>query len=232
MTNYWHPVEAQWRQQYHAALEPLLTLTADTHELFADVAKHRAVTDAPPSEQKTVERALLRRLGEELRAVELLAENGHGFQAITVAASLFEQSHFLTYICDSEESAKEFISWDNPRFSLKSVKKIVEASGAMRLWDTDRVAAEYKKYELICGFKHNNPMFMRMILLPCDPDLYLAQLSLSDANWFVLTSLGLFVALRFPPMECASIIDRFNVLLDETPKHYPHTPDRGRPEVL
>ena len=225
MDNYWHPVEAQWRQKYRPALEPLLTLTAQTHELFADVATHRVVTDASPSEQKTVERVLLRRLGEELRAVELLAENGHGFQAVTVAASLFEQSHFLTYFCDSEVRAKEFLSWDNPRFSLESVKKIVEASGAIRLWNADRVDEELKRYGLLCGFKHNNPMFVRAVLLPSDPDLYLAQLCISDANWFILTSLGLFVTLRFQREECSSIIERCNAILDLTKKHYPRIPD-------
>jgi hypothetical protein len=226
VTNYWHPVETQWRQKYRPALEPLLTLTARTHKLFAEVATHSAVTETPPSEQKTVERVLLRRLGEELRAIELLAESGHGFQAITLAATLFEQSHFLTYISDSETRAKEFLSWDRPDKAMAmTIRDLVKASGAIRLWSVERIAEEYKTYQYLCGFKHNNPMFMRTILLPSDPDLYLAQLCLTDANWFVLTSLGLFVALRFPGTECSSILDRCNVLLDETKKHYPRIPD-------
>jgi hypothetical protein len=226
VTNYWHPVETQWREKYRPALEPLLTLTASTHELFAEVATHSAVTEIPPSEQKTVERALLRRLGEDLRAVELLAETGHGFQAITLTSSLFEQSHFLTYVSNSEAKAKEFLSWDRRDKAMAiSIKDLVRASGAIRLWSVERIAEEYETYQYLCGFKHNNPMFMRMILLPSDPDRYLAQLCLSDANWFVLTSLGLFVTFRFPGTECSSILDRCNVLLDETKKHYPRIPE-------
>ena len=82
-------MEAQWKQNHDTALERLLSLTAETHQLFADVATDEAITHAPRSNQNTVERVLLRRLGEELRAVELLAETGHGFQAATLTASLF-----------------------------------------------------------------------------------------------------------------------------------------------
>lgn len=225
MTNYWQPVEAQWRENHRPALERLLLLTANTHQLFADIATAGAITHAPPSDQNTVERVLLRRLGEELRAVELLAEAGHGFQAATLTASLFEQSHFLTYISNNEAKAKEFRSWNNSRYSIGgSIKTLVEASGKIRSWNAERIAEEYKMYELLCGFKHNNPMFIRTILLPSDPDLYLAQLSLYEANWFILTTLGLFAALRFPVRECHTILGRCNFILDEIKKHYPVFP--------
>jgi hypothetical protein len=121
LTNYWNPVEAQWRQKHHPALERLLSLTADTHQLFGHVATAEAITHAPPSDQNTVERVLLRRLGEELRAV--------GFQAATLTASLFEQCHFLTYISNNEAKAKEFRTWNNSRYPIGgSIKSLVEAS--------------------------------------------------------------------------------------------------------
>jgi hypothetical protein len=222
LTNYWEPVEAQWRQNHGPALQRLLILTADTHQLFADVATAEAITHAPPSDQNTVERVLLRRLGEELRAVELLAEAGHGFQAATLTASLFEQCHFLTYISNNEAKPKEFRTWNNSRYSIGgSIKTLVEASGAIRSWSAERIAEEYKTYELLCGFKHNNPMFIRTILLPSDPDLYLAQLCLYEANWFLLTALGLFVALRFPFTACDTILGRCNLILDQIKENYP-----------
>jgi len=227
--NYWEPVEAQWKQNHDTALERLLSLTADTHQLFADVATAEAITHAPPSNQNTVERVLLRRLGEELRAVELLAETGHGFQAATLTASLFEQCHFLTYISNNEAKAKEFRTWDNSRYSIGgSIKNLVEASGAIRSWSAERTAEEYKKYELLCGFKHNNPMFIRTILLPSDPDLYLAQLCLCEGNWFILTTLGLFVALRFPVTACDTILARCNLILDKIKQNYPVFPSPSK----
>jgi hypothetical protein len=76
MTNYWEAVELQWKERFLGQLEPLVAVTREAHEFVADVAKHPEIEGAPHSEQLGAERLLLRRLGEELRSVELLAISG------------------------------------------------------------------------------------------------------------------------------------------------------------
>ena len=66
--------------------------------VIAKLATHGDIVETPVSEVLGVSRLLLRRLGEELRAVEILAIGGHGFQSAAAACNLFEQSHYLTYV--------------------------------------------------------------------------------------------------------------------------------------
>src|SRR5262249_38886437 len=161
---------------------------SQTHELVASIATNPQITQHTSTPRVIVERLLLRRLGEELRAVELLAERGHGYQDISSASNLFEQSHFLTFATADDTRATEFLNWSKPRQGMNSIKAIVNFSGLLRSWDTNRIEAEYDKYRFLCGFKHNNPMFMKFLQMPVDPDQYLARLALADSNWFVLTS--------------------------------------------
>ena len=118
MSNYWEPVEAEWQSRFASDLSELINLVADTHQLIAGLAQHRDLTGAPITETIFVERLLLRRLGEELRGVELLACRGHGFQAVSAAANLFELSHFLTYVSADVKSAKDFLGWTDLHYSL------------------------------------------------------------------------------------------------------------------
>lgn len=225
MSNYWDPVEAQWRSQNLNDLSPLLDVVADTHQLVADFAQHPEIVEATPSTSLHIERMLLRRLGEELRAVELLACNGHGFQSVSAAANLFEQSHFLTYVSNDDAKAEEFLNWTDLHRSMASVKKVVEASGGKRGWNADRTSEEYQKYRLLCGFKHNNPRFQVLHQLPGDPDLYLAKLALADSIWFMLTAVVLLAFDRLTSNETlTAIISRCNPLLDRAQELLPRLP--------
>ncbi|MCC9609371.1 hypothetical protein LOC68_05545 [Blastopirellula sp. JC732] len=224
MSNYWEPVEAQWRSQNLDELSPLLDVIADTHQLVADIAQHPEIVKATPSTSLNIERLLLRRLGEELRAVELLACNGHGFQSVSGAANLFEQSHFLTYVSNDDAKAEEFLNWTDLHRSMDSVKKVVETSGSKRGWNADRTEEEYQKYRFLCGFKHNNPRFQTLLQLPCDPDLYLAKLALADSIWFMLTTVGLLAVNRLTSESLSDVISRCNPLLDRAQELLPTLP--------
>jgi hypothetical protein len=214
MDNYWHPVEEQWRNLHLATLTPLLNITREVHQFVADVATNPELTQVQPSARLTVERLLLRRLGEELRAVEILVERGHGFQAISSAANIFEQSKFLNYISADEKRAEDFLNWSKPRQSMKRIDELNKIVGQMLSWEKNRIEEEYEKYRFLCGFKHNNPMFMRVVRLPVDPDQYLARLALADSNWFILISVSLLTLQRFSDEKLMSAIEKCNHLLE------------------
>ena len=162
----------------------------------------------------TVQRLLVRRLGEELRGVEILALNGHGFQAISAAASVFEQSHFLTYAASDEEVAEKYLNWSDHTKSVATVQGVVEKSGRARGWSKARAKEEYEKYRFLCGFKHNNAFMQRILLHPKDSDVILAQLSISDACWFTLTSMGLVAALTLSNNSAAYVLNHCNEIMD------------------
>lgn len=227
MTNYWEGVERQWQDQCLGSLEPLLVVIRDAHVFVADVAQHREIQESPHSEQLRVERLLLRRLGEELRGVELLAINGHGYQAASAAASLFEQAHHLAAVTDDEEQAKKFANWSDPHKSpFGKVKDAFKKSGQARGWTKDRTDEDYETYGMLCGFKHNNPVFFRLLQMSADPDLYLARISLSNAVWFTLTAVMLMAFKRLSNTcmlefveRCNSILDRASALMPGSPEH-------------
>lgn len=224
MQNYWIPGEEQWRDSHLESLHTLLNVTAAIHQLVADFATAPEIVKTDHTKQLSVERLLLRRLGEELRSVELLAERGHGFQAASAAATLFEQAHFLNYVSSDALAADAFINWSDPHYS-KKVKEVVTASGKAHGWDQDRTDDEYAKYRFLCGFKHNNPLFMKLLQLPVDPDQYLGRLALADSDWFILITVGTLamrrlVAANVPPFieRCNQLMDSVKAELDSLPK--------------
>lgn len=221
MRNYWSPVEQQWRDEYLESLQPHLKLTAKIHEWLAKIAMHQDIVNGDCSTPLNVSRILLRRLGEEMRAVELLAENGHGFQAATAACNLFEQSHYLTYVGMDTANADEFIQWADPHNLPMNVRQLVNESGKGRSWARSRCDEEYKKYRFLCGFKHNNPLFQHALRLPCDPDLYLCQYALAESAWCILSAVGWFAILHLKPESTVGVIDECNLLMETVPPLFP-----------
>jgi hypothetical protein len=171
-----------------------------------------------------VSRLLLRRLGEELRAVELLAQDGHGFQAATTACNLFEQSHYLTYVGINLKNAKRFIEWTKPHESFIKVKCLVDESGKARGWHSDRCDEEYKKYRFLCGFKHNNPVFQRILTLPTDPDLYMSQYALAESLLSCTTAVGFFAVQFLGGEHLNALLEDVNPIMDEAGKLLPVVP--------
>jgi hypothetical protein len=215
MANYWLPIENEWLSLHEEKLFELREACEKTHLFVAEIAQHTDFISRPVSSKITVQRMLLRRLGEELRGVELLVLNGHGYQALSAAANLFEQSHFLTYVSSSTVIAEQFLGWNNPAKSIANVKDVVTASGRLRGWDTPRIEAEYKKYRFLCGFKHNNALMQRFLGLGTDPDLVLGQLALVDSIWFVLCTTGLLAVSALSSAATVEAITKCNIFMSE-----------------
>lgn len=213
MSNYWSAIEKQWSDENSAALQPFLNVCAQTHEFVAEIAQHPDFTNRSPSKLVATQRLLLRRLGEELRGVELLALNGHGFQAISAAANLFEQSHFMTHASTSEEVAIKYLDSDDHKKGVLSVRAAVEASGRLRGWDKVRTDDEYSTYSFLCGFKHNNAVMQRVLRLPRDPDLVMGQIAISKSIWSVLSAVGLLAIVALPPATVNTAIETCNRLM-------------------
>jgi hypothetical protein len=79
----WKLWERQWFEKWSAELHFHISLAADVHNFVARVATNDQIVDAQPTRTLSLERFLIRRLGEEYRAVDLLAVSGHGFQAMS-----------------------------------------------------------------------------------------------------------------------------------------------------
>jgi hypothetical protein len=225
-TNYWIPVEEQWQERNLPLLREHLDCASRAHAWIARLATHEDIVRTPVSEMLGVSRLLLRRLGEELRAVEILALSGHGFQAATAACNLFEQSHYLTYVGISLENAKKFIEWTELHKSIVRIIDLVNASGVARGWNKDRCDDEYGKYRFLCGFKHNNPVFQRILTLPSDPDLYMSQYALAESIWSCSTAIGLF-AVQFLEVEHLNeFLDELNPIMEEARNLFPVAPTK------
>ena len=223
MSRYWEPIEAQWQHRQLVHLQALLSLVTEAHHLVASIATHPELVNAEPSKQVTVERVLTRRLGEELRAVEILSRTGHGLQAISAAANIFEQAHTLTYIGADEKYVSDFLMW-SPTQRTPSVRSVVNVSGGVRGWDKKRVDEEYETYSFLCGFKHNNPAFLRVLKIHGDPDLYLCQLALANAIWFTLSSFGVLAVTRLSATELHNLITDCNALMARAESLFPRLP--------
>ena len=221
LPNYWSLVEQQWRDYHLDSLLPHLNLTVKTQDWVATIAMHPDIVNGSNNSKLNVSRLLLRRLGEELRGVELLAANGHGFQAATAACNLFEQSHYLTYVGMDAANADAFVQWTDPYTSPISVRQLVNQSGKARSWPQLRCDEEYEKYRFLCGFKHNNPVFQGILQLRTDPDAYLSQYALAESAWCILSAVGLFAMLHLKPENTVAVLEQCNGLMDLAPPLFP-----------
>lgn len=232
-TNYWIPIEEQWQSKNLESLRAHLACTCRTHGWIARLATHGDIVKPSEDEILGVSRLLLRRLGEELRAVEILALGGHGFQAATLVCNLFEQSHYLTYVGINLDNAKRFIDWTDPHKPIIKIQELVNGSGKARGWDQKRCDAEYNKYRFLCGFKHNNPMFQRILQLQqTDPDLYMCQYSLAESIWCCTTALGLFASQFLEVKHLYEFLEELDPIMEEAEKLLPDISEKVSLETV
>jgi hypothetical protein len=92
----WNHWERNWYETTSEHLKSHVALAKDVHDFVEHIAAHEQIILPQPTESRSVERVLLRRLGEEYRSLELLAVRGHGFQAMSACANLFLGGHLKT----------------------------------------------------------------------------------------------------------------------------------------
>jgi hypothetical protein len=208
----WTHWERDWYAKSSEQLQNHISLAAKVHDFVEYVATHDHVVTPKTTETRTLERILLRRLGEEYRSVDLLAVHGHGFQAMSACANLFELAHTLGYIVNNDAAAKEWFTSDVRKRLPWNVRTLVEKNGQNLGWDAARINEEYGRYGFSCGFKHNNPIFTRVLNLPIDPDLYLAQFSLAEGAHLALVAAGLVALFRLEGEQCSAALEIVNDL--------------------
>jgi hypothetical protein len=104
------------------------------------------------------------------------------------------------------------------------VKDLVNASGAARGWPQTRCDEEYKNYSFLCGFKHNNPCFQGLLLLPTDPDLYMSQYSLAESIWSCATAVGVFAVQFLDAKHLNGFLEEVSPVMDKAKKLFPLLP--------
>ena len=107
---------------------------------------------------------------------------------------------------------------------MLNVKELVKASGAARGWPQTRCDEEYEKYSFLCGFKHNNPCFQRLLQLPTDPDLYISQYSLAESIWSCVTAVELFAVQFLDAKHLNGFLEEVNPIMDEAKNLFPLLP--------
>jgi hypothetical protein len=78
--------EHHWYEKAAHHLTSHVSLALDMHNFIEQVATDDQIVNVKMTDARKLERNLLRRLGEEYRAVDVLATNGHTFQAMSTCA--------------------------------------------------------------------------------------------------------------------------------------------------
>jgi hypothetical protein len=210
----WVHWEHDWHEQSAEQLREHVSLAMAVHDFIEKIAINDQIVTASLTQTRALERNLMRRLGEEYRSVDLLATNGHGFQAMSACANLFELAHTLGHIVNDDEATAKWFASDNRERGPWGVRTLVNWNGKKLGWDEARCDAEYFRYGFACGFKHNNPIFTRVLNLPTDSDLYLAQFALAEGANLALVGVTLVALLRLDDEECAATLRVGNNLFD------------------
>jgi hypothetical protein len=210
----WTLLERDWYAKSSAELQDHISLAIEVHDFVEHVATHVQIVTPKLSETRSLERNLLRRLGEEYRSVDLLARHGHGFQAMSACANLFELAHTLGYAVNNDAAAAEWFHSNNRERIPWSVRTLVNKNGQSLGWDEARRDEEYGRYGFSCGFKHNNPVFTRFLNLPIDPDLFLAQFALAEGAHLAVVAVALVALFRLDGEHCSTTLQIANSLID------------------
>jgi hypothetical protein len=210
----WIHWERDWYAKSSEELEDHISLAAEVHDFVERIATHDQIVTAKLTETRSLERHLLRRLGEEYRSVDLLAVCGHGFQAMSACANLFELAHMLGFIVDNDDAATKWFASTNRKRGPWDVRTLVDKNGQKLGWDKARCDEEYGKYTFLCGFKHNNPLFTRILNLPRDPDLYPAQFALAEGAHLALVAVSLVALFRLEGEQRLAALETANGLFD------------------
>lgn len=221
----WNVWERQWNEKWSAELQTHISLASDVHDFVERVATHDHIIHAEPTPTRSLERSLIRRLGEEYRAVDLLAINGHGFQTMSACANLFELAHTLGYIVNNDDAAEQWLASENRERTPWPVRTLVNRNGQNLGWDHTRRDEEYARYGLLCGFKHHNPIHARTSTVRPDSDLYLAQFALAEGANLALVGAGLMGLSRIDGEQCPATIEPATDLFERAGRALPSIRD-------
>ena len=151
----------------------------------------------------------MKRIGEELRCVELMALKGHGLSAISAAASIFEQAHQIMTVSGSKEDSLTLANSANPKKLAFSVKEFVNRSRTTTGWTDERAKEQYDLYSFLCGFKHNNPYYLRILNYP-EADMWLGRFALSVSTELTLKAVGMIAAMAMSPQASETVLGQVN----------------------
>ncbi len=171
--------EAQARELLSQALPEEVQLLADCQALLRQLSDSLGTDEATPLHRQA-HRRLAGRLADDLRVFEWALTSGYPFQAMSIAAGIYELALTAAFIgCDDDLAAK-WLNWDEPSETpwrrpeiLKSVlKQLFSATGRL-----DQYGAIYR---ILCTAKHGNPLSLARYqpaatsfahLLNVDPDV-------------------------------------------------------------
>ena len=131
----WKLWEQQWYPKASTQLEDYVSLAMEVHGRIEQVATHDGIVGPKPTPTRSLERHLMRRLGEEYRAVDLLARSGHGFQTMSTCATLFELAHTLGYIVNNDNAAAKWFTSENRERVPWAARILVNRNGGYRDMD-------------------------------------------------------------------------------------------------
>ena len=151
-------------------LQPLRTLLRPSFEaadvLLRAYAGRFEIHDVPLPVGR-VQRTLLTRFADDLRAAYLLGERGYAFQAMTMAATALETGFAVAHIRFSERLAQRWLDWKDPHKAPWKVNDLI--SGALE-GDTSELTKGFRYwYTFFCWGKHANPLIqapMEGVLTP------------------------------------------------------------------
>lgn len=210
----WERIEAQWSLLNQPTMAPVLALAANAHSLVQKVATSSSLLSHPPSEELFAERVSLRRLGEDIRGIELQARAGLGFQAMSAYATLFEVAHSLLFFHQAKGRGRKWLDHTDREHAPWNPRALVEGTERAMGWDKSRCDEEYEKYRFACGFKHHNPLYIRLKKLPGDSDAFLGRFAVCNAAWLSAAVIGVYAFVRLSAKEVADVVPHSSAIME------------------
>jgi hypothetical protein len=155
-------IELAAARKLRAELEDHFLLAADASYLVHDalaVGTTGDFRDWPVSKRVCV--VLLVRIVNDLRSAALLVQRGYPLQAITIVASIFEESFTVAYVGDSEARAARWGTHRDPNHPFQDVRTMVREVLRTEPSYAAALRNELECYSQLCWAKHANPFLQR-----------------------------------------------------------------------
>jgi hypothetical protein len=163
MYQHFDSAEQQNIEQLTVALQPYRDLLRDTFATIERLIEHLAAPrdqTAESSKSLLVTIALLLRLSNDLRCVDLLASRGYPKQALTIVASMYENAYIIAFVGGNEDLAQQWLEYEDPVAPFRDFHTLVtEALSRPALRDVGTTATrEFMRYHKLRRLGTANPL--------------------------------------------------------------------------
>lgn len=167
--------ESQVRALLRPHIRDALALTRTASDALRAQASHLDAVDDPRPYQRVLA-ILCGRLADDLHVIHDVAAYGHGTQAMTLGATVFEVAYSVGYVAASDDHAIKWLGHTDFGHPPWLTKSAMQETVRRAFPSSNRsVEREQTRYRMLCMAKHGNPNLQSKLPVIVTPESFVVE---------------------------------------------------------